>query len=138
MRSVVVVLPASMCAAMPIFRVRSSVYWRPAAFTDLLFSTTASIAILETKNAPSRSAFGARRLIIQLPAKMCKCLVCLGHLMDFIPFPDGIALALVGFQNLGGQGFLHGHALARICKINQPAHRQRKLAVGGDFHRHLV
>ena len=35
-RSVVVVLPASMCAAMPMLRVRSSVYCRLGAFNVLL------------------------------------------------------------------------------------------------------
>jgi hypothetical protein len=36
------------------------VYCRSGAFTDFSFSITAAISILENKNAPRFSAFGAR------------------------------------------------------------------------------
>src|SRR5688572_17599623 len=70
MRSVVVVLPASMWAAMPILRVRSCGYCRWGELTDFFFSITASITdsiliypqnllSLSNKNAPRFTAVGA-------------------------------------------------------------------------------
>src|SRR5262245_39826728 len=128
MRSVVVVLPASMCAAMPMLRVRSIVYFRlgeligfaPAAFS---FSNTASIKIsgVENKNAPKLSGRrGGQCYYVILPAEMCKCLVGLGHLEDFVAFADGIALPLVGIEDFRGERFLHRDAFAGIGKIHQP------------------
>jgi hypothetical protein len=46
MRSVVVVLPASMCAAIPMLRVRSIEYCRLGELTDFFCSITASISNL--------------------------------------------------------------------------------------------
>src|SRR5690606_28340792 len=98
MRSVVVVLPASIWAAMPILRVRSMAYWRPGAFTgvasivacifkkSLLSSVLhltagfcASLALFSrapdmNKNAP-KTALGAIIEKTLLPAEMRKGLV---------------------------------------------------------------
>jgi len=60
------------------------------------------------------------------------------HLVHFVAFADGVSLPLVGIDDLGRQGLLHRNALARVGQIDQPAHRQRELPVGGHFHRHLV
>jgi hypothetical protein len=69
---------------------------------------------------------------------MRKCFVCLGHLVDFVPFTDGITLALVSFKYLSRKGFLHRHAFAAVGKIHQPAQGQRELAIGGNFEGDLV
>src|SRR6266850_3086284 len=144
MRSVVVVLPASMCAAMPMLRVRSIEYCRfgelcVLPLTALSFSITASIQTSCSRIKTPR-LFGLRgdADYIPLPAEMCKCFIGLGHLMHLIAFADRIALAEVGLQNFSRQGLFHGNTLPGIGKINQPAQRQRKLAVGRDFQRHLV
>src|SRR5258706_13948961 len=141
MRSVVVVLPASMCAAMPMLRVRSIEYCRLGELcvlplAALSFSITASIetSCLRIKTPRSFGLRGAPHYI-PLPAEMRKCFIGLGHLMDLIAFADGIALPQVGLQYFSRQGLFHGNTLPGVGKINQPAQRQRELAVGGDFRR---
>src|SRR6476660_8775599 len=105
MRSVVVVLPASICAAMPMLRVRSIEYCRwgelcVLPLTALPFSITASIETSWLRIKTPRS-FGLRGApdYLPLPAEMCKCFVCLGHLMDLIAFADRVALAKVGLED---------------------------------------
>src|SRR5258706_5696112 len=144
MRSVVVVLPASMCAAMPMLRVRSIEYCRLGELcvlplAALSFSITASIetSCLRIKTPRSFGLRGAPHYI-PLPAEMRKCFIGLGHLMDLIAFADGIALPQAGLQYFSRQGLFHGNTLPGVGKINQPAQRQRELAVGGDFQRNLV
>src|SRR5207248_7245104 len=127
MRSVVVVLPASICAAMPMLRVRSIGYCRLGelcvfSLTALPFSITASIETSCLRIKTPR-LFGLRgdADYIPLPAEMRKCFVCLGHLMNFIPFANSIPLPSIGLQNLSRQGLFHGNPLSGIGKINQPA-----------------
>src|SRR5882724_6941466 len=148
MRSVVVVLPASIWAAIPMLRVRCIGYCRfgelgEATGAGFVFSNTASIynpdfSWLRTKAPRERSAVGARLDYILLPAEMCKCLVGLGHLMHLIAFTDGVSQALVGFHDFGGQCFSHGDALPRISEIHEPAQCQGELPIRRDFQRHLV
>src|SRR5258708_25073922 len=149
MRSVVVVLPASMCAAMPMLRVRSIGYARLGEFGDfgfaagaaagaLTFSSTASMRQIflcqrERKRPETLSAVGALEPTILLPAEMRKCLVGLGHFVDFVPFADGVALPLISFHDLGGKGLLHRQAFSRVGEIHQPAKGQGELAI----RRHL-
>ena len=64
-------------------------------------------------------------------------LVRLGHFMNFVAFANGIALALIGFQDFRRQRFFHGNALARVRKINQPSQRQGELPLRRHFQRHL-
>src|SRR5882672_6516254 len=114
MRSVVVVLPASMCAAMPILRVRSIEYWRFAALIDLALSITACIQTFlfqRIKTPRVMSVRGAWNCGC-LPAEMGKGLVGLGHLVHFIALANRVSLALKGFQNFRGQRVFHGNALA--------------------------
>src|ERR1700690_2940726 len=117
MRSVVVVLPASMCAAMPMLRVRSSVYSRLGELADFVLSATASILNPIIKMPPGLPAVGALSNYI-LPAKMCKRLVGLRHLVHLVALANGVALPLIGFQNLVRQRLAHGRALAGIRKIH--------------------
>src|SRR4051812_32225577 len=51
MRSVVVVLPASMCAAMPIFRVHSSGNGRSLALTGAIFALSVTTVIFGAATA---------------------------------------------------------------------------------------
>jgi hypothetical protein len=73
-----------------------------------------------------------------LPAEMSKSFVGLGHLMDFVAFADGIALALVGFEDFGGERFAHGRAFAGIREIHDPAQGERGLPVAPPTRRALV
>ena len=57
--------------------------------------------------------------------------VGLRHLVDFVALADGVSLALVGVQDFGSEGFLHGDAFAGIGKIHEPPERQRELAFEG-------
>src|SRR2546421_3651600 len=118
MRSVVVVLPASICAAIPMLRVRSIEYCRLGelcvlALAALSFSITASIQTSCCRIKTPR-LFGLRgaAIYLPLPAEMCKCFIGLGHLMHLVPFANRIALAQIGLQNFGRQGFFHGNTLA--------------------------
>src|SRR2546422_5035585 len=127
MRSVVVVLPASICAAIPMLRVRSIEYCRLGELTDLglvtfSFSNTASMCFLfENKNAP-RTCFGHRGALrlytitsgnaqmLYWPGPFCgPHRVCEWH----FPVPD----TLRGFlpPELPSSGCLCGH------RQNQPA-----------------
>src|ERR1039458_9609881 len=99
MRSVVVVLPASMCAAMPMLRVRSSVYSRLgelgdffSSMTALIFNSLNRLSVEELKRLHRLNPSTVR--YITLPAEMGKCLVRLRHLVDFIALADGVALSL--------------------------------------------
>src|SRR5436853_4012606 len=108
MRSVVVVLPASICAIMPIFRIRSNGISRGMVLTLLELSVVR------------------------------KCTIGLGHaLYIFLAF-DRSAGVVVGIHDLGGQALVHGFAGATASRHQQPAHRQRLAAVALDLDRHLV
>src|SRR5438552_15336200 len=135
MRSVVAVLPASICAAIPMLRVRSIGYRRFGEFGDflaagLVCSNTASISkscflLSENENAPGQlTAIGAHSETILLPAEMCKCLVGLRHFMDLVTFANRVSLSLVSIHDFRGQGLLHRNPLAGFREIYQPAQSQ--------------
>src|SRR6516165_5635905 len=100
MRSVVVVLPASMWAMMPMFRVSSR---------SLVF------AIL-----------GGR---CQLPAVVREGLVRFRHAVGLIAFADGRAGVVGSVEQFGSQFFGHAFAATAAGRGNQPAHGQRLFAV---------
>src|SRR3954467_5467537 len=108
MRSVSVVLPASMCAAMPMFRVFSSGNLRFGEFGFVV-------------------AFGLSRVAVAilLPAEMCKGAVRLRHLVSVVALLDRIALTSRGVFQFSGERFRHRHAAAVIGKGHDPAHRER-------------
>ena len=58
--------------------------------------------------------------------------------MNLVAFADGIALALISFEDFSGKRLLHRDAFAGIGEINQPSERERELTVGRDFERHLI
>src|SRR6516165_10433520 len=117
MRSVVVVLPASMWAMMPMFRQRSNGTVRGTLFSVSLLCRNAACYV--------SSAFS--------PPVVREGLICFRHAMDIFFLLDRGALAVGRIQQLVGQ--LVDHALfAALAAVRQnPANGQRRPAVGGDF-----
>src|SRR5208283_581343 len=137
MRSVVVVLPASMCAAMPMLRVRSSEYSRLGELTDFVVSAVFRILIQRIKSAPMlKHLRGASKIL--LPAEMSECLVGLRHLVNFVAFADGVPLPLISLHDFRRERFAHGRALAGVREIHNPAERQGGLPVRWHFQRNLI
>src|ERR1700693_2312759 len=69
---------------------------------------------------------------------MRKRAVRLRHFVCIFAFLDRVALSGGRVLDLSAQRFCHRHALARIGIHYDPTRRQRNLACGTDFHRHLV
>src|SRR5688500_19121443 len=111
MRSLVVVFPASICAAIPIFRVRSWVYCRPGEFTDFC-SITASIFVqgIKTPRCFGHGAYLFKKPF--LPAEVRERFVRLRHLMHFVPLADRVTLTLVSIHNLTRERVGHGLSFA--------------------------
>src|SRR3954454_13741081 len=108
MRSVSVVLPASMCAAMPMVRVFSS---RNLGVGELGFVV----------------AFGLPRVAVAifLPAEMCKGAVRLRHLVSVVALLDRVALTRRRVLQFSRERVRHRHTAAVIGKGHNPAHRER-------------
>src|SRR5947209_8828740 len=93
-----VVLPASIWAAMPMFRVLSSGKLRSGEFGPFA----------------AAGFFSAVAVAITLPAEMSEGAVRLRHLMRVFAFFDRVALPGGGVFDLGGQGLGHRHAFAGV------------------------
>src|SRR3954451_8635105 len=116
MRSVVVVLPASMWAMIPMFRTRSS-------------ATAVCSLVL---NSSFVSFFSC------LPAVVRKRLVGLRHPVDVVLALERPALLVQGVQNLVGQLVRHA-LLAAVPRVgHEPAHGQRAGPTLRHLDRHLV
>src|SRR6266853_2589252 len=106
-----VVLPASMCAAMPMFRVRSSGNLRFGEFgpadADFFFSSVAGI---------------------NLPTEMGKRAVRLRHFVCVFAFLNCVALTGSCVLDFLGERLRHRHPFASIGGLNDPARGQRNLA----------
>src|SRR5579884_1812044 len=115
--SVVVVLPASMCAMIPMFRSRSS----------LVLRFTCSTAITAMSVVPPRSV-----------SEMAESLVRFRHPVGLFFAPHRPARVVGGVHQLRGQ--LLGHALAVPLpgEAHDPPPGQRQAAIGTDLDRHLV
>src|SRR5438874_13654736 len=104
-----------MCAAMPMFRVRSSGNLRSGEFgpadADFFFSSVAGI---------------------KLPAEMGKRAVRLRHFVCVFAFLDCVALTGSGVLNFMGQCLRHRHAFTSVGVLNDPTHGERDLA--GRWH----
>src|SRR5258706_1759720 len=125
MRSVDVVLPASMCAMIPMLRVSSSLNTRPTA-PGALFS----LVLFATASATMSSN--------SLPAIMRECLVCFRHAMHVFLLLHGAA-ACVGRVNQFIRKLLdHGLAGAFARILQKPANRQRLAAERVYFDRNLI
>src|SRR5882672_1857631 len=120
MRSVVVLLPASMCAEMPIFRYRS-------------------IGVLRgIKPSQCFRARRARAAVIYLESEVREGLVRLGHPVHFLALLHCAAAAFRRFHQFPGQAQWHRFLAALLGRFTQPAHCQRHPAHRPDFHRNLV
>src|ERR1035438_1002976 len=127
MRSVVVVFPASMWAAMPMLRVHSRGNGRPGAFCAeiLLLSVT---TVMEGAATADMGNSGS------LPAQMGEGAVRLGHLMCVFLLLHHRARVVVGVDDLGGQGVAHGDALAGTRGVDDPADSEAFLPLERNFN----
>src|SRR4051812_9470115 len=121
MRSVVVVLPASMCAMIPMLRVLAS--WAALAITySSSFGSTCGF-----RGSPGlRPAAGADER--RSPAVVREGLVGLGHLVGVLAPLHGSTEAVAGVEQLVHEAL--GHRLLATCAavLDQPAQAQRGAA----------
>src|SRR5919106_1055299 len=110
MRSVVVVLPASMCAMIPMLRTRSS-------------AIRVAVVLI------------AARL---LPAIMREGLVRLRHPVDVVLLLERAALAVDGVHQLRRQLLVQPLLAALARELDEPADRERARAALRHLDRHLV
>src|SRR5579864_8258972 len=73
-----------------------------------------------------------------LPAVMGESLVGLRHLMGLVALTDRRALSGGGVHQLGCELLCHRLAGAVARRGQQPAHRQRHLALAADLDWHLI
>src|SRR5579872_5795667 len=145
MRSVVVVLPASMCAMIPIFLQRSNgtvLATISASFWGSLKSAFGSwLSALGFRLLAFGSwllAKGQEHKAVCLPAIMRERLIGIGHTMHVFLLLDGRAFSVCRVQQLVRQLFHHALFAASASIRKQPADRQRSPAVGIDFNGNLV
>src|SRR6266481_382003 len=131
MRSVVVVLPASMWAMMPMLRVFSSEYCRSTA------SSSAFSAIYDMRRGGS--AYGPPlRSVAWLPAIMRERLVGLRHLVRVFSLLHRRASVARGVEQLGGQFIRHAPLGPPAGGPDDPPHGQRRPPVRAHLDRHLI
>src|SRR3990170_3184384 len=109
MRSVTVVLPASMWAMIPMFLVRASATWRVMAPVG-----------------PG------------LPLEMAEGLVGLGHLVRVLAPLDRGAEAVHRVDELGRELLAHALAAPLAGGLDEPPNAEREAAIAADLDRHLV
>src|SRR5262245_2878181 len=129
MRSVVVVLPASMWAMTPMFRTRSS---------GILRAMARQFSFLESRPDPAPEARSRRPRCVDSPAVVRERLVRLGHPMGVLALLDRGTLALGCVHQLVGKLLRHRLARTRAGRADQPAHRQRDPTLAPDLDRDLV
>src|SRR5476649_1512464 len=115
MRSVVVVLPASMCAAMPMLRVHSSGNGRSFALTGEIFAL--SVTTVMTGAAEADMGKG----LDWLPAEVGEGAIRLGHLVRVFLLLHNRARVVVGVDDFGGERIAHRDAIATMRGVNDPA-----------------
>src|ERR1700739_1790898 len=111
MRSVVVVLPASMWAMMPMLRTLSRGYWR---------------AVISCANS------------LYLPAVVGKSLVGLCHFGHVLAALHGRAHAVTGVDDLVGQAVGHRLFAALFLEVRQPSYRERRRTTRANLNGDLV
>src|SRR5579859_1509726 len=121
MRSVVVVLPASMCAIMLMFLHRSNGTVLDTAFFLSSFRSSCSLA-----TEPVKSVF---LILFALPPVVREGLIGLGHTVNVFLLLDSCAFAVGGVQQLVAQLVNHALLAASASVGNEPANRQRSAAV---------
>src|SRR3954453_14147472 len=147
MRSVVVVLPASMWAMMPMLRVRASGYSRTSsalppflvscsvvATSIFLAGTAIRRSPLHGKPAPE----GGSRAAFPSPAVVGEGAVGIRHPVHVLASLDRGAGAVGGVHDLGDESLRHGVLPTRAREVHEPAHRERGAALRLDLDRDLV
>src|ERR1700723_1990008 len=138
MRSVDVVLPASMCAIIPMLRVSSSLNARAIVPRETLFSSSR----FATAKATSTFHFYLQPLIlltnVLLPAIMRERLVRFRHAVHVFFLLHRSAARILRVDQLIRK--LVGHRLAAALTriLEQPANRQRLTPERIHFHRNLI
>src|ERR1700736_4940753 len=94
-----------MCAAMPMFRVRSSGNFRFGEFGPF---------------AAAGFFFSAVAVAIKLPAEMRKRAVRLRHFVCVFAFLDRVPLPRGGVLDFSRERFRHWHAFTRVGVLNDP------------------
>src|SRR5439155_12605763 len=147
MRSVVVVLPASMCAMIPMFRVRASGYSRidrplsdpPPFLTSCSVCATvicsAGVAIRRSPSHEEPAPGGRFGIPLRSPSVVRERLVRLGHLVHVLAPLDARPLAVGRVHDLGDEA-LRERVLAPLPRVvHEPAERERGAALRLDFDR---
>src|ERR1700675_1944219 len=155
MRSVVVVLSASMCAMMPMLRVRAKGYSRissdlPPRFTACsvpdncilsgfsgIFS--AGLAMLRLSPFQRKPGLGARYVaaLYPSPAVVREGLVGLGHLVHVFPALHRSTGAVGSVHDLGHKSLGHRVLATRAAVVDEPAKRERGTTLRPNLDRHL-
>src|SRR5512141_2030978 len=146
MRSVVVVFPASMCAMMPMLRVRARGYWRmSSAFPFLtscsvcptcIFSAGLAIRLAPSQRKPGPGA-GSTTARRPSPAVMRVGLVGLRHLVHVFAALHRGAGAVRRVHDLGHEALGHRVLAAGAAVVHEPAQRERGAARRPDLDRDL-
>src|SRR5476649_2161907 len=110
MRSVVVVLPASMCAAMPMLRVHSSGNGRSLALVGETLALSVTTVIF-TGEATADMDNG----LDWLPAEVGEGAIRLGHLVGVFLLLHDAPRIVVGVDDLRRESVAHRRALAAGC-----------------------
>src|SRR5579872_1522046 len=129
MRSVVVVLPASMWAMMPMFLHRSNGTVLDTAF----FLSSFRSCSLATEPVKSVTL-----ILFFLPPIMREGLIGLSHAVNVFFFLDGRAFSVGGVQQFIAQFVDHAFFAASTGIGDQPANRQRGTPIRIHFYRHLI
>src|SRR2546422_1416577 len=139
MRSVVVVFPASMCAMMPRFRVRSR---GACLFKSSSENKGAAVPALhsgcgaERPSQHERGQTAARKRV--LPAIVGKGFVGLCHPMHILPLFHRWARIVGRIEQFSGQPIGHAFPTSGLGVLGNPAQGERHPANGPNLHGHLV
>src|SRR6185312_8664940 len=134
MRSVVVVLPASMCAMIPMLRVLASWAWVSAMSSISSCRPCGACPSAGAGDRPGDPRAGDRRS----PAVVRECLVRLGHLVRVLAALDRGTEAVAGVEQLVHQPLGHRLLPAGAAVLDQPAQAEGGAARGADLDRDLV
>src|SRR3954462_2907491 len=131
MRSVVVVLPASMCAMIPMLRVLAS--WAALAIT-YSSSFGSACGFRGSPGVPPAAGAGER----MSPAVVREGLVRLGHLVGVLAPLHGGTEAVARVEQLVHQALGHRLLPARTAVLEEPAQAEGGAPRGTDLDRYLV
>src|SRR3954453_14530751 len=151
MRSVVVVLPASMWAMIPMLRVRARGYSRtssplaPFLVSCSVVATSIFLAGTAIRRPPRCRAphqnpapGGGSRVALPSPAVVGEGSVRLCHLVHVFASLDRGAGTVGGVNDLGAESLRHRFLAPRAREVHEPAHRERRAALRLDLDRDLV